>query len=58
MNVNTELRTAYFRRLKEELEPASEALDLKRLGDHLVEAVTEVVESRLDAFGWIGETSA
>jgi fructose/tagatose bisphosphate aldolase len=56
--VNTELRTAYFRRLKEELEPASEALDLKRLGEHLVEAVTEVVESRLDAFGWIGETSA
>jgi fructose-bisphosphate aldolase, class II len=58
MNVNTELRTAYFQCLEKELEPASEALDLIRLGDRLVEAVTEVVESRLDAFGWIGETSA
>jgi ketose-bisphosphate aldolase len=57
-NVNTELRAAYFRRLEDELKPTSEALDLKRLGDRLVEAVTEVVESRLDAFGWIGETSA
>jgi ketose-bisphosphate aldolase len=58
MNVNTELRATYFRCLEEELEPTSEALDLKRLGDRLVEAVTEAVESRLDAFGWIGEESA
>jgi ketose-bisphosphate aldolase len=57
-NVNTELRAAYFRRLKEELEPASGALNLKRLGDRLIEAVTEVVEAKLDAFGWIGEESA
>jgi fructose-bisphosphate aldolase class II len=58
MNVNTELRAAYFGRLEEELEPASETLDLKRLGERLVEAVTEVVESRLDAFGWTGEEYA
>jgi ketose-bisphosphate aldolase len=58
MNVNTELRATYFRCLEEELEPTSEALDLKRLGDRLVEAVTEAVDSRLDAFGWIGEEPA
>jgi ketose-bisphosphate aldolase len=55
MNVNTELRAAYFRCLEKELEPASEALDLNRLGERLVEAVAEVVESRLDAFGWIAK---
>jgi ketose-bisphosphate aldolase len=55
MNVNTELRAAYFRCLEKELKPASEALDLNRLGERLVEAVAEVVESRLDAFGWIGK---
>lgn len=53
-NVNTELRDAYFRRLREELGPASERLDLKILGDRLVEAVAEVVGTKLDAFGWDG----
>lgn len=51
-NVNTELRAAYFGCLEEELGPASEALDLKRLGDRLTEAITEVVEAKLCAFGW------
>lgn len=51
-NVNTELRAAYFGRLEEELGPASETLDLKRLGDHLTDAITEVVEAKLRVFGW------
>lgn len=53
-NVNTELRAAYFRCLEDELGSASETLDLKTLGDRLVEAVTEVIEARLEAFGWDG----
>jgi ketose-bisphosphate aldolase len=53
-NVNTELRAAYFRCLEEESGSAATALDLKRLGDRLTEAVAEVVEARLDAFGWTG----
>ncbi len=51
-NVNTEMRAAYFRCLEGELGPASETLDLKSLGDRLTRAVTEVVEAKLDAFGW------
>ena len=51
-NVNTELRAAYFRCLERELGPSSETLDLKHLGDRLAEAVTEVVEAKLEAFGW------
>lgn len=57
-NVNTELRAAYFRRLREELGPSSEKLDLKRLGDNLIGAVTEVVGAKLDAFGWAVEGPA
>jgi ketose-bisphosphate aldolase len=53
-NVNTELRAAYFRCLEEEFGSVATALDLKRLGDRLTEAVAEVVEARLDAFGWTG----
>jgi tagatose 1,6-diphosphate aldolase GatY/KbaY len=54
-NVNTELRAAYFRRLREELGPSSDTLDLKRLGDSLTGAVTEVIGVKLDAFGWAVE---
>lgn len=54
INVNTELRAAYFGRLKTELGQTSEALNLKRLGDSIVEAVQEVVEAKLTAFGWNG----
>ncbi|MGB3681770.1 MAG: class II fructose-bisphosphate aldolase [Rubrobacteraceae bacterium] len=52
LNVNTELRAAYFGRLKEELDPSSQTLNLKHLGDRLKEAVYDVVEKKLTAFGW------
>jgi fructose/tagatose bisphosphate aldolase len=51
-NVNTELRAAYFRRLEEELGAKAAKLNLKGLGDGVVEAVQEVVEAKLSAFGW------
>jgi tagatose 1,6-diphosphate aldolase GatY/KbaY len=52
-NVNTELRTAYFRRLEEGLGARAATLNLKGLGDGVVEAVQEVVEAKLSAFNWI-----
>ena len=54
-NVNTELRAAYFGLLEDELVNRTAALDLKSLGDGVVEAVQEVVESKLLAFGWTRE---
>jgi fructose/tagatose bisphosphate aldolase len=51
-NVNTELRAAYFLRLGEELGAKAAKLNLKGLGDGVVEAVQEVVEAKLSAFGW------
>jgi ketose-bisphosphate aldolase len=51
-NVNTELRAAYFRRLGEELGARAAKLNLKGLGDGVVGAVQEVVETKLSAFGW------
>jgi tagatose 1,6-diphosphate aldolase GatY/KbaY len=54
-NVNTELRAAYFGLLKDELVDRAAALDLKSLGDGVVEAVQEVVEAKLSAFGWTRE---
>jgi tagatose 1,6-diphosphate aldolase GatY/KbaY len=54
-NVNTELRAAYFGLLEDELVNRVAALDLKSLGDGVVEAVQEVVESKLSAFGWTRE---
>jgi len=51
-NVNTELRTAYFRRLGEDLGVKAARVNLKGLGDGVVEAVQEVVEAKLCAFGW------
>ena len=56
-NVNTELRAAYFRRLGEDLGTRAAMLDLKSLGSGVVEAVQEVVEAKLSAFGWIGKES-
>jgi ketose-bisphosphate aldolase len=53
-NVNTELRAAYFRRLGEDLGARAGTLNLKGLGDGVVEALQEVVEAKLSAFGWIG----
>ena len=54
-NVNTELRTAYFRRLGEDLGAKAATVNLKGLGDSVVEAVQVVVEAKLSAFGWTRE---
>jgi ketose-bisphosphate aldolase len=54
-NVNTELRAAYFRFLEDELGHKAATLNLKSLGDGVVEAVQEVVEAKLSAFGWTRE---
>jgi ketose-bisphosphate aldolase len=54
-NVNTELRTAYFRRLGEDLDVKATKVNLKGLGDGVVEAVQGVVEAKLSAFGWTRE---
>lgn len=51
-NINTELRTAYFQYLEDEVGPAADMLALKRLGDGLTEAVTEAVEAKFHTFGW------
>ena len=54
-NVNTELRAAYFGRLTQDLGVRSATLNLKGLGDDVVEAVRGVVEAKLSAFGWTRE---
>ena len=54
-NVNTELRAAYFRRVGEDLDARAATLDLKSLGEGVVEAVQGVVEAKLSAFGWTRE---
>ena len=54
-NVNTELRTAYFRRLREDLGVKAATVNLKGLGDGVVEAVQEAVEAKFSAFGWTRE---
>jgi tagatose 1,6-diphosphate aldolase GatY/KbaY len=54
-NVNTELRAAYFGSLEDELGHKAATLNLKGLGNGVVEAVQEVVEAKLSAFGWIGK---
>ncbi len=54
-NVNTELRTAYFRCLGEDLGVKAATVDLKSLGEDVVAAVQEVVEAKLSAFGWTRE---
>jgi tagatose 1,6-diphosphate aldolase GatY/KbaY len=54
-NVNTELRAAYFGLLEDELVNKAATLGLKSLGDGVVEAVQEVVEAKLSAFGWTRE---
>jgi len=54
-NVNIELRTAYFRRLGEDLGVKAATVNLKSLGDGVVAAVQEVVEAKLSAFGWARE---
>jgi tagatose 1,6-diphosphate aldolase GatY/KbaY len=51
-NVNTELRAAYFGRVARDIGARSATLNLKGLGDDVVEAVQGVVEAKLSAFGW------
>ena len=47
--------TAYFRRLGEDLGVKAATVNLKGLGDGVVEAVQEVVGAKLSAFGWTRE---
>jgi tagatose 1,6-diphosphate aldolase GatY/KbaY len=51
-NVNTELRAAYFGFLEDEFGDKVATLNLKSLGDGVVEAVQQVAEAKLSAFGW------
>ena len=55
VNVNTELRAAYFGALRERLDATAESLDLNALGAATVAAVGRVVDSKLAAFGWPSE---
>src|SRR3712207_8020488 len=48
-NVNTELRAAYFRRLGEDLGVKARTLNLKSLGDGVVEARSEEHTSELQS---------
>jgi tagatose 1,6-diphosphate aldolase GatY/KbaY len=52
VNVNTELRAAYFARLRGGLFQAEATLDLKGLGEDVVAGVREVVEAKLALIGW------
>lgn len=52
VNVNTELRGAYFEALGDQLERHAESLDLAGLGAQARDAVQRVVEAKLHAFGW------
>jgi fructose/tagatose bisphosphate aldolase len=52
VNVNTELRAAYFATLRDGVERHRDALDLKRLTDDVRAAVGAVVEAKLDLLGW------
>jgi len=55
VNVNTELRAAYFGALRANVDATEEGLDLKALGEATVAAVARVVDSKLAAFGWAPE---
>ena len=52
VNVNTELRAAYFGALGDEAAAHATTLDLAGLGERVVERVQAVVEDKLEAFGW------
>lgn len=52
LNVNTELRAAYFRCLQDEMEATSQTLNLDRLGNRLTEAVYMAVDKKFEVFGW------
>lgn len=52
VNVNTELRAAYFDHLQRSLADDARGLDLKRLLDGARASVRAVVEAKLDLLGW------
>ena len=52
VNVNTELRAAYFGALGPGLATRAEALDLRGLGEAVTEAVADVVSAKLALLGW------
>lgn len=52
INVNTELRAAYFERLGKSFDLASQKLDLKGLSEDLTEAIHTVVQAKLSTLGW------
>lgn len=52
VNVNTELRAAYFGALGPGLGARAEALDLRGLGEAVIEAVADAVGAKLALLGW------
>lgn len=52
VNVNTELRAAYFGALRSGLGERAESLDLRGLGEAVIAAVAEAVGDTLAALGW------
>lgn len=52
INVNTEMRSAYFARLDEQLGATRATLNLQRLGLEVTAAVASTVDGKLRAFGW------
>ena len=52
VNVNTELRAAYFGALGSGVGARAEALDLRGLGEAVIEAVADAVGAKLALLGW------
>jgi tagatose 1,6-diphosphate aldolase GatY/KbaY len=52
VNVNTELRAAYFDALGPGLATRAEALDLRGLGEAVIESVADAVTAKLALLGW------
>jgi tagatose 1,6-diphosphate aldolase GatY/KbaY len=52
VNVNTELRAAYFGALDAGVGARAEALDLRGLGEDVIDAVAAAVGAKLALLGW------
>jgi tagatose 1,6-diphosphate aldolase GatY/KbaY len=52
VNVNTELRAAYFGALHSGVAARADALDLRGLGEAVIDAVAEAVGTKLSLLGW------
>ena len=52
VNVNTELRAAYFGALDAGVAARAEALDLRGLGEAVIDAVADTVAAKLALLGW------